>query len=455
MPDMNGLGLAKTVLESYPKTRMILMSGYLSIVEKLSIFNLGVEKVFSKPWDLENVIEAIENPTVLNLTNVKDMIAIKISEIIKREVAPFDLFLPSGVAESLRLDKISEKGKTIDKKEFQKFSDSGLTLIFAQKADCLKISFKMYVPLRLSILKQMKNIPFALYHETDEQFIKVSNENVVMGPELLAKLSTVDAKKVFIEDKDEVKLQQFLDEILGAVLKDSTISTADKAGAVSDSINKKMETVLQNPTEGNIQAIAKSQKNLQSFLEQEVGSLGELIKINHKMKGLHIHSTMVASISFGIILQIQKMRKSPEAHAKIRALDEYSFESNDVREIIFIGALFHDLGKPFLHLSGANNEEIESKHAQVAYDRLADVKGIPKKSLEIILQHDEFCDGSGSPKGLNKTNIGFYSQVVMLANYYEHLQREKEQTHIVAINEIKQNIHLFNKYLVIVLEELF
>jgi HD-GYP domain-containing protein (c-di-GMP phosphodiesterase class II) len=452
---MNGLGLAKTVIESHPKTRMILVSGYLSIVEQLSIFNLGVEKVFSKPWDIESVIEAIENPPKKDLRTVKDMIAVKISEIMKRGVAPFDLFLPIGAAENLRLDKVLEKGKKIEKTEFQKFLDSGLSLVFAQKADCLKVSFKMYVPLRLSILKQMKKIPFALYHETDIQFTKISEENADQNAEFIAKLSTLGAKRVFIEDKDEIKLQQLLDQILGAFLNDANISAVDKAGAVSDSINKKMENVLQNPTEENIEAIAKSQKNLQSYLEQEVGSLGELMKINHKMKGLHIHSTMVASIAFGIILQIQKMRKTPDAHAKIRALDEYSFDSNDVREIIFIGALFHDLGKPFLQLTGASNEEVEMKHAQVGYDRLVEVKGVPKKSLEIILQHDEFCDGSGYPKKLTKTNIGFYSQVVSLANFYEHLQREKELMHNAAMKEINQNIHLFNKYLVIVLEELF
>ncbi|PKG57328.1 HD-GYP domain-containing protein [Shewanella sp. GutDb-MelDb] len=107
---------------------------------------------------------------------------------------------------------------------------------------------------------------------------------------------------------------------------------------------------------------------------------------------------------------------------------ELNWTRNEI-ELIGIGALFHDTGKlkvPTQILRKTSplsqaEQNFVSQHPMMGVDLLKLADNFPSEALPVILNHHEFLDGSGSPKGLKEAQIDKLSQLVAAVNTYDNL----------------------------------
>ncbi len=93
-----------------------------------------------------------------------------------------------------------------------------------------------------------------------------------------------------------------------------------------------------------------------------------------------------------------------------------------------MGAVFHDIGKADIApeilnktepLTRAEQAQIE-KHCTLGAE-IAKKLGLSIRATEIILQHHEYVDGSGYPRGLTGEKLSPLSMIVAIVNTYDNL----------------------------------
>jgi len=107
-----------------------------------------------------------------------------------------------------------------------------------------------------------------------------------------------------------------------------------------------------------------------------------------------------------------------------KTLDMRCEEARDVG----LGALFHDIGKTqipdrvVLKTDPLTTAEaaLLRQHPELGA-RLAAGMGFPEAVVRIILQHHEWCDGTGYPARLQRESIDPLARVVAIVNMYENL----------------------------------
>ncbi|MBT1445719.1 DUF3391 domain-containing protein [Shewanella sp. JM162201] len=107
---------------------------------------------------------------------------------------------------------------------------------------------------------------------------------------------------------------------------------------------------------------------------------------------------------------------------------ELGWDKQDV-ETIGLGALFHDVGKlrvPAQILKKApplTPPELNfiKQHPNFGADLLRLAESFPERAMAVIINHHEFLDGSGYPKGLKQHELCNLSQLIGVINEYDNL----------------------------------
>lgn len=148
-------------------------------------------------------------------------------------------------------------------------------------------------------------------------------------------------------------------------------------------------------------------------------------------EGIYYHSLNVAVLSMLIAKELGWSRKEIE--------------------LVGMGALFHDIGKlkiptqllrkttPFTH-----SEQIYfNQHPAMGAELINITDNFPQQALPIILNHHEFLDGSGTPKGLLEKDLDKLSQLVCAINTYDNLchsdRSRKARTPYSALGYLYKN----------------
>ncbi|GIU14764.1 HD family phosphohydrolase [Shewanella sp. MBTL60-007] len=148
-------------------------------------------------------------------------------------------------------------------------------------------------------------------------------------------------------------------------------------------------------------------------------------------EGIYYHSLNVAVLSMLIAKELGWNRKEIER--------------------VGMGALFHDIGKikiptQLLRKSTAftHAEQIYfNQHPAMGAELLIAADNFPAEALPIILNHHEFLDGSGTPKGLKEQDLDKCSQLVCAINTYDNLchsdRNNKARTPYSALGYLYKN----------------
>ncbi len=131
-----------------------------------------------------------------------------------------------------------------------------------------------FTPLRISTIKPQKSITFDLYIFFKEQFLKYIDNGQAIGPEHLVKLRQQKIARFFITDQDEIKYQQFLDDILQEAIEDDSTPVEEKVELAEGAAGTAVERMQDNP--GNKKAYVmteKAGKSLRQIVSKNPGAL--------------------------------------------------------------------------------------------------------------------------------------------------------------------------------------
>ncbi len=207
--------------------------------------------------------------------------------------------------------------------------------------------------------------------------------------------------------------------------------SAPTAGEFEDILTPVVRTFGLRKNITNIQIIEQPYKILSPIMFESKGepwwALVEAM-ISYS-KPLYSHSIDVAIIS--LILAVE-LKFNEEAQKNLG-----------------LGAFLHDVGKLLLpktdmqpQNSIANIERFRDRqHCELGANTLK-VFGLPQLCTDIVLEHHEYLDGSGYPRGLKGDEISREAQVVMVANVLDNLTSSQSHEPPLsidsAINRLKE-----------------
>ena len=120
-------------------------------------------------------------------------------------------------------------------------------------------------------------------------------------------------------------------------------------------------------------------------------------------------------------------------------------------ELLGMGALFHDVGKLKVPSQILNKKtalttpEINfmKQHPSMGVEFLRLAENFPESAVPMVLQHHEYLDGTGFPKGLKGDEIDKYAQLITVVNQYDTLchpgMQTKARTPYAALSYIYKN----------------
>ena len=103
-------------------------------------------------------------------------------------------------------------------------------------------------------------------------------------------------------------------------------------------------------------------------------------------------------------------------------------------EEVCLGALMHDLGKvrideAVLHKPGKLTEdefELMKKHVLFSRDILTETSSkVPRRTMEVVMQHHEKLDGHGYPFGLHADKITRFGRMMSIVDIYDALTADR------------------------------
>lgn len=123
-----------------------------------------------------------------------------------------------------------------------------------------------------------------------------------------------------------------------------------------------------------------------------------------------------------------------------------------------IAGLLHDIGKLKIpsqfytakDISPAKRKFVIEKHPEYSVEFLNNASSITDDVKKLIVQHHEYADGSGYPKGLNQDQLHPHSLILSMVNYYEKLcypySDTKEKTPSQALSYLfSSKKHMFDE----------
>ncbi|SQH76237.1 HD family phosphohydrolase [Shewanella benthica] len=129
---------------------------------------------------------------------------------------------------------------------------------------------------------------------------------------------------------------------------------------------------------------------------------------------------------------------------------ELGWDKADI-ELVGMGSLFHDTGKlnipPQLlrKKTPLTPPEVNfmKQHPIMGTDLLKRAENFPSAAMPIVLNHHEYLDGSGYPRGLKENKLDKLCQLVAVVNLYDSLchpdARKKARTPYAALGHIYKN----------------
>ena len=273
-----------------------------------------------------------------------------------------------------------------------------------------------YLPIRVSTLKSDIKLGFDVYIQLPHKLLLYARGLDDIEAHRIKYLKGKKVRKLFINDNEENKYQEYIDRCLSEAMQDSSISLEEKAGLVVGSGEATAERIFEDPhSKKSYDAAQSTATNLINVLGQN----DELLKgiFDHKLEEAfdtvdgrmqkHALNTSSLCISFG-------------EHQK---LDRGQIE------ILGVAGLFHDVGfsqyeesekQLFVkELSEMQASELTryKEHPRIGGEILQDKDFASEDIIELILAHEEKQGGNGFPNKLK--TLSPVQEILSICCFYE------------------------------------
>lgn len=141
MPNMSGIDLLEWSLKNKP-VPFIIMTGFSTLLETKSAFDLGAKGFISKPFKISQLLDLI--PSIIGDTEVKAIekkpsesyYKVSLDEFIAKPTIDFDIYIKLSETNFI---KIANKNEVLPKEQITKYKDRGVKYFYIEKIDFSKL----------------------------------------------------------------------------------------------------------------------------------------------------------------------------------------------------------------------------------------------------------------------------------------------------------------------------
>lgn len=274
-----------------------------------------------------------------------------------------------------------------------------------------------YLPIRVSTLKGSIKLGFDVYVKLPHKILLYARGLDDVEDHRIGYLKSKKVRKLFINDADESKYQEYIDRCLNAAMSDDSVSVEEKAELVVGAGEATAERIYEDPhSKKSYDAAKGTAANLINVLAQN----DELLKgiFDHQLseedKGnqdaimqKHALNTSSLCISFAEFLGLPK----------------------DQVEYLGVAGLFHDVAysqyeedQKYLFFKSIKDMEAAEltkykEHPKIGAEILQDKDFASQEIIDLIMVHEEKRSGEGFPNKLKSLEV--FQEVLCIACYYD------------------------------------
>ena len=459
LPGVSGLKFTQQILEKYSETRIILMSGLVSLSEEGKYYSIGIEKFLAKPFKPEDILAVFKHPKIYPLGDRRaEFTLVKNDEVTARYIGkklPFPIY--AVLDKKKKFVELCSTGEILEKKLITNLQFTGINKFYRNINDAGKE--KKYLPVRVSTLMSGANINFDLFLEEKDNYIKKLDRGTSIEDNLINSFKGSGIKKLYLEEDDEPHYQTYLELSMDAIIDSADATNEDKVVAVKEMTHNKLKNALsgdKEPDQDTITELHAIKETFFKLLKKNKNAMAQFLAENSDPDRF-THCLNVANLACFLANQILIIRKLPESKKKTKVFDSMDMKDSEAKEILFMSGLVHEMGLVFISKERKTEiEELEQpdyKNYPIrGAEFLREAGDIHMKIPEVVSASEEYCDGSGFPSGLKKTQISIYSHIFNLAKAYDKQTLYEKKSPGQAMSWINENEGKFNKHLLPLLE---
>ncbi|MBF0206756.1 MAG: HD domain-containing protein [Oligoflexia bacterium] len=398
-----------------------------------------------------NYRELLQNEDFEEATSGIEMVDINIDDFSEANEFSSDVYLKLKNGKFL---KIFLQASVVDQQRVKKYVEIGGEKIFCIRCEDYLAFYghDHYVPISVTLLDVGALIPVDLFLKREnneyQQFLSASQ---IFSAEHSDILSSRKIDTIHILKSEEKVYFDYAASRLSGFFSNKKNSEKQKADLLINSGTQTLEKSISVFTNESIGQVNKLSENVTSFVNNiEVTKIHDLLNI-HQDETIYQHSLNVSVFASVMLEGIFECRRKSSLKKYVKIFDKAIDETQETHDVLLVASLLHDLGKTLL--SGESDMNVIFKHPDVGAKKILEISDSPlhQKVAEVVLQHEEFADGTGHPCRLKRANMSILSQIVSLANYYENCIQKHKGDNNKAIEEIQNCESRFNKYLIAIL----
>jgi HD-GYP domain-containing protein (c-di-GMP phosphodiesterase class II) len=270
-----------------------------------------------------------------------------------------------------------------------------------------------YVPIRVSTLRGDQKIDFDAYVKINDKYILYLRSGDSFEGDRLKRLRDKKLKKMFILPDAEEKYRNYLHRnIEMAYNRNSGQSLSNRVEIIQGNQQSNAEAVMENPENEFIYNETRDAAGqFVDFLAQEDPlAMQSIMKMDNVDQNICHHGVTVSTLAVSLA----------------KRLNIYDPKQ---LQLLTLGSLLHDfehfhsgilINRP---LSAFTPEELQlyKTHPIVGGQKVRDKKHFDQTVINIIVQHEEYIDGSGFPNGLNEAKIDPLAMITASCNALDRL----------------------------------
>lgn len=269
-----------------------------------------------------------------------------------------------------------------------------------------------YVAIHVNTLRGDIKIPFDVYVKVGSKYILYVRQGSSFEGERLDRLKAKKLRKMYVRPDDDIPYRQYLEESIDSAydLK-SDKDIAVRAEVIQGFQQAASEQYMEDPQyEFSYNHMKSSVQRFAEFLTKSPATAYTMVRLKNTDQSISQHSVNVAALSTLVALN-SKYKDS----AKI--------------PLLATGCMIHDLehfatgfnvGRPLKDMP-KNELTLYKEHPLKGATRIQTAGFMDQLVINVVLQHEEDCIGSGFPKGLFEKDMDPLVLVAASVNAFDRL----------------------------------
>ena len=303
---------------------------------------------------------------------------------------------------------------------------------------------KGYTPFDLEMLQLDTVVDFDIYiwPEGSKGPVLYRDRNLAFGEEQKKRLAEADTRQVFVLEKDAGALDKYIERNLDTIIESPEIAVDQKAKILYDASLRIAAEALDAPEapESVKRAEGVVRGTIAYVLKGKAG-LHQLVSLMSYDYSTYTHSVNVCAIGLALAQEVGITGQ--------KNLMDFG-----------VGAIFHDVGKmkiapEILRKKGPLSDEewaLMKQHPEVGAELLAGHAKFPESARALVLEHHEWADGTGYPKGKRDELIHPFAKVAAVVDVFDAMTTRRAYkeaaTSYGALEVMKMEVgaHLDGRY---------